>query len=193
MTTLGFRHIAVAALLLATPAVSSAQLVEDFNLPGAAWESGWLGLNSDLMNYYCSGVRGCTERGNAPTALWPWGPGGIDITFNSIFGAAISQLTVDVGAWGITNLFAYDMSNTLIYQQNVLLNFSIGGPTYVINSTNGVSHWGFDGFGVNGNTNIDNVTVNVANVVPEPASIALLGTGLVGVFGAVRWRRKQSA
>ena len=90
----GFRHVAVAALLLAMPAVSSAQLVEDFNAPGAAWESGWLGLNSDLGNYYCSGARGCTTRGNAPTALWAWGNPQIVVNFNPTFGATIAYFAV---------------------------------------------------------------------------------------------------
>ena len=180
---------------LATPATGMAQFVEDFNAPGAAWESGWLGVNSDLGNYYCQGARGCTDRGNAPTALWPWGgQSGIQINFDPSFGAAIQQLTVGVGSFQDTNLFAYDMSNNLIYNQFVTYDpvFS-DGLTYVINSSNGISSWGFTGEGSVGNTNIDNVTVNEGSVTPEPASMALLGTGLVGVFAAARRRRNESA
>lgn len=196
MIKLGIGRLAFAALLFAAPAASSAQLVEDFNAPGAAWESGWLGQNSDLMNHYCDGARGCDLRGNAPTALWAWGNPQIVVNFNPTFGATISYFSVDVGNFTTTNLLVYDMSNNVIFNQAVAINGSFdGGPTYGVQSTNGVSKFVFDGQWVSGNLNVDNVTVTVGAVTttPEPASLLLLGTGLVGVLGVARRKRKQGA
>jgi len=191
-----FRSLVVGALLLGIPAVGSAQMyTEDFNAPGAAWESGWLGQNSNLRNFYCGTTPNCEDRGNQPQGLWPTqnvGNTRILVNFLPAFGASITNFGIDIGSFTAVTFSVYDMNNTSIFFASVptLASF-VNGTSFSVASTNGVSGFSIDGSNVGGNNWIDNVTVN-ANLsqVPEPASIALLGAGLA-VVGAVA-RRKRS-
>lgn len=188
-----FRSLLVGALLLGAPAIASAQvLIEDFNAPGAAWESGWLGQNSDLRNYFCGFSTNCTERGNAPTQLWPTAQldnKSIKVQFLPLFGAGITQFGIDITSFVQVSLSVYDMSNTVLFTGSVpKLGWS--SPTsFSVSSTNGVSGFSLDGVvNVGGNNYIDNVTVNIATV-PEPSSVGLMGAGLAAVIVAARRRK----
>ncbi len=187
------RFVAAVALAasVALPSMASAQpsYTEDFNLPGAAWESGWFGQNSDALNYYCP-TRGCAERGNAPTALWLAGNGGIRVNFNTAFGSQISQLSLGVGSFAGGNINVWDMSNTLIFSQQLSNNNNYsGGEMFSIASSNGISAFGFDSRSAEGNTNIDDISVNTSTV-PEPSSVVLMAAGLAGVVVFGRRRRQ---
>ena len=175
----------------------AATFTEDFEADFPTWESNWLGLNSDLNNYYCGGARGCSDRGNNPDGLWAYGQSSITVNFTNSFAASLQSLSLDVAGYENTNLLAYDISNNLIFNSAVTLTggaFSDPGlySNYTITSTNGISRFVFDAYNAPGNTSIDNMiaVTSVAAPVPEPEIYAMLGAGL-GLMGWIARRRKQ--
>jgi hypothetical protein len=158
----------ITAIALFANTAQAATFTEDFEADFPTWESNWLGLNSDLNNYYCGGARGCERRDNNPDGLYV-----------------------------NTNLLAYDISDNLIFNSAVLLTGGATSDpgiysNYTITSNNGISRFVFDSAIARGNTSIDNViaVTSVAAPVPEPEIYAMLGAGL-GLMGWVARRRKQ--
>lgn len=186
------------ATLLSSSGASAAMLTEDFEAPFPTWESGWLGTNSNLRNYYGVGQG----RGNNPDGLWISDNDGnsdvASIMFNNAFGSTITNFSIDVTSWINNAVFhAYDLNGIELISTTIT---SIAGgysdpgsyQTISFSSNNGVSGFRIDSVngGIEGNTSIDNVVVNAdRNQVPEPASLALVGLGLAGLLGA---RRKRS-
>lgn len=187
------RFAAFAGLLLAATQAPAAVLTEDFEAPFPAWESGWLGTNSNLQNFY--GIGG--GRGNNPDGLWlddgdgVFGSDTSEIVFNPVFGATLTGLALDVAGYVGIRLQIFDMSNSILLDQIVALTggaFTDPGTysSYSVNSANGISRFAFvpiAGSQVEGNTSIDNVVVSTGGQqVPEPATLALLGLGFAGMF-----------
>lgn len=179
---------------MAMTVTSSAALVfEDFEAPFPAWETGWLGTHSDLVNYYGVG----TGRGNNPDGLWPAGiagPNSVDpilVTFAPSVASTISQLSLDVAGYVDTNLRVVDALGTTIYDQPITLTFgAFTDPGtyahYTIASANGIMSFSFTSPSSSGNTSIDNVEVTI---VPEPAAAAVLGA--LGLVGFAAYRRSR--
>ncbi len=191
---------AVLAVGAAVNPVHAATYLEDFEARFPVWETDWLGVNSDLGNYLCSGAALCTNRGNNPDGLWAYGgPGGgngqINVNFSASFASTLTSLALDVAGYSVTNLRVYDAANVLIFNAPVTLTFgALSNPGtyshYVISSTTGISRFLFDGPQALGNTSIDNVAVATLPAVPEPSAWALMLAGL-GVLGFMVRRKAQ--
>lgn len=167
------------ALAFGAACISSsyaATYTEAFEASFPTWESGWLGANSNLQNYY--GVGG--DRGNNPDGLWIQDGLSLDnetrITFAAAFGQTLTSLSLDIAT------YRDDLHLEIFDSLGVILGSWYVAPTngaytdpglymgFGIQSISGVGGFRLLGTGIEGNTSIDNViAISGAPVVPGPS------------------------
>ncbi|MCK9686648.1 PEP-CTERM sorting domain-containing protein [Scleromatobacter humisilvae] len=181
--------LATAVALLGATGAQAATYTENFSsVPG--WESGWLGADSNLTNYYGIGQG----RGNNPDGLWV---GESKIDFTSSFGATITSLSFDVAAYtGTSSIEFFNATGGLISTQTLTAtNGAFSNPGvyehFTVNSSTGISSFEFTSPSTVGNTSIDNVVVVTASAVPEAGSLSMMLAGL-GAIGFLARRKKQA-
>ena len=171
--------IAFTGAFAGLPSLASATTyVEDFEAPFPAWETGWLGTQSDVQNYY--GVGG--DRGNNPDGLWLSKD---QITFLPSFADSITDLSIDIANFVTFDFVVLDtLGNELLHEFVPTNSGAFSDPgTYwhfAVSSANGIAALQFVGAAVPGNTSIDNVVVQTS-AVPVPAAVYLFGSALRGV------------
>jgi hypothetical protein len=169
---------------------------EDFNADLPAWESNWLGLNSNLSNYF---INDTSYRGMPLDGLWISdgdNTGNADIVFDAGFGSGISHFSIDLATWTEGYWFvAFDMADHLIFSSLITaFDDAFFNPasyqTLSFSSSNGLKGFSIVGDYVEGDVAIDNVLATIGgstSKVPESSSLMLLILGLLGlVFGRTR-------
>jgi len=197
--------LATALLLFVMSGMAEAtRYSEDFE-DFSSWESGWLGINTNIQNYY-----GEAKRGNNPDGLWIAdglnnGQKITEIYFDKLFGNSITAFSIDIttfvkNAKAIFELF--DISGNLIFSSPITSYsgyFTDPGSyqTFSLTSLNGISGFTISGGVIEGNTSIDNVFITTGasaagvSAVPEPNSFLLFSVAIAGLAGAGLKKKKN--
>lgn len=194
--------------LLLCGVATAGTLTENFEAAFPAWESAWLGANSNLQNNYVVWYGYPHRyRGNNPDGLWLddgdgiYGSDTVTIAFNPGFGATLTSLALDIAGWAPITLEIFDASNVNLLSTNVTLTYGAWTDPgvyahYSANSSNGIGGFRFiptGGSQVEGNTSIDNVVATQGvGVIPEPGTWVLLGTALLSL-PILGLRRRRSS
>jgi hypothetical protein len=196
------RFAFIVALLAAALPAAAGTLTEDFNAPFPAWQSGWLGVNSNLVNYYVALGFANTDRGSNLDGLWiadsmTYHAGNVIISFLPSFAATLTSLSIDIAGYVPLNFEIFDATGQALL--NTALTLTDGANQdpgvyahYSTTSTTGIG--GFEFLGdvqIEGDTSIDNVVVDQSGTAtPEPAAWGLIGAGLLALAG-IRKRRAR--
>lgn len=159
-------------------AVVSGSFVQNGISFGAQSGAAWLDLTG--LSNSASGVQQTIATTPGTTYGVSFWVGNV-VNPNGIFGTTSTVVNVNGGTAFTAQNSGGAGSNSLFWQQ-FTTSFVANSSSTTISFTNG------DPSSDNSN-GLDNVSVSAQSTVPEPASIALLGTGLIGLVPLIRRKR----